>query len=71
MEDTTYYDYPRTAFPTGQRVELHPATDLWMQGARYGVVVSAGYLRVAVRLDTTGRTVNLRRAYVRPTGDAS
>jgi hypothetical protein len=71
MQDTPYYDYPRTAFPTGQRVELHPATDEWMRGARYGVVVSAGYLRVAVRLDVTGRTVNLRRAYVRPVDTTS
>ncbi len=26
-------------FSTGDRVELHPATDLWMQGARYGNVL--------------------------------
>jgi len=25
-------------FRVGQRVQLHPATDMWMRGARYGVV---------------------------------
>lgn len=23
----------------GQRIELHPSTDLWMRGARYGNIV--------------------------------
>ena len=28
------------SFTIGQRVELHPACGLWMQGARYGEVVA-------------------------------
>jgi hypothetical protein len=44
---------------------------LFMAGARYGVIVSAGYTRVKVRLDATGREVNLRRVLVRPVDDAS
>lgn len=27
----------------GQRIQLHPATDLWMRGARYGTVVGCAH----------------------------
>ena len=43
-------------FTIGTRVQLHPATDLWMMGARYGTVVKVTRTRVHVKLDT-GRTV--------------
>ena len=39
MSGTTVYGYDGTAYGVGDRVELHPATDLWMRGARYGTVV--------------------------------
>ena len=45
-------------FLPGERVELHPATDLWMMGARFGEVVKVTRTRVHVRLDV-GRTVKL------------
>lgn len=37
-------------FAKGMRVELHPATDLWMRGARFGTVdyVKAGYVYVSL-----------------------
>lgn len=41
------------------RVALHPATDLWMMGARYGTVVCVGRKYVQVRLDATGRVHKL------------
>lgn len=41
---------------SGDRIQLHPGTDMWMRGARYGVVVRVGKKWVAVRLDATGRT---------------
>jgi hypothetical protein len=66
MSDNGYYDHPVSAFTAGTRVELHPATDLWMRGARYGAVVTSGRTRVTVRLDATDRTVILRRACLRP-----
>ena len=44
-------------FKPGDRVQLHPATDLWMQGARYGTVVRTTSLRVHVKLDVTQRIV--------------
>jgi hypothetical protein len=31
-----------TDFEIGQRVQLHPATDRWMMGDRYGVMISRG-----------------------------
>ena len=45
-------------FIAGERVQLHPATDLWMSGAKYGTVVKTTRTRVHVRLDI-GRTVAL------------
>jgi hypothetical protein len=38
-------------FKVGQRIELHPATNLWMAGARYGTMVRLGRKHVHVRLD--------------------
>lgn len=55
---------PLTQFPKGQRVQTHPATDAWMKGDRYGVVVEShetdllpSRLEVQVLLDKSGRTV--------------
>lgn len=44
----------------GRRVELHPGTDLWMMGARYGTVVGAvkgpdGQDLLRVQLDRIGQ----------------
>jgi len=41
----------------GQRVQLHPATDAWMRGERYGTVVTLGRTLVHVRMDVSGRTL--------------
>jgi hypothetical protein len=41
-------------FTVGQRVELAPHTDLWMRGARFGVVVKTTRTRVHVNLDRAG-----------------
>ena len=43
-------------FRVGDRVELHPATDAWMMGDRYGVVVKVGRSLYHVRMDRSGRT---------------
>jgi hypothetical protein len=43
----------------GQRVQLHPATDAWMRGDRYGTVVKLGRTRVHVRMDASGRILKL------------
>lgn len=38
-------------FKPGDRVESHPATDLWMRGLRYGDVVRIGRSKVCVKFD--------------------
>lgn len=46
--------YDGSVYGIGDRVELHPATDLWMQSARYGTVVGRSLTRgdrVRVQLD--------------------
>jgi len=52
----------------GKRVQIHPATDAWMQGDRYGVVVkhtrnrkasATGYRTHHVKMDKSGRTLKL------------
>lgn len=43
-------------FAVGDRVELHPATDRWMRGDRFGTVVKLGRRYVHVALDRSGDT---------------
>lgn len=41
--------YDSLGFRAGQRVQAHPATDAWMMGDRYGVILKAqrnGVMRV-------------------------
>lgn len=44
-------------FRAGDRVEIHPATDLWMRGARYATVMSVGKKNLRIRLEPKGRTM--------------
>ena len=39
MSEQATYGYDGTAYTIGDRVEIHPGTDLWMRGARYGTVI--------------------------------
>jgi hypothetical protein len=52
--------YDGNGYNVGDRVELHPGTDLWMRGARYGTVTGISLTsadRVRVELDKLpGRT---------------
>jgi hypothetical protein len=49
-----------------QRVELHPATDRWMRGDRYGTVIGevkargGRPLRYRVRMDVSGDVIQVR-----------
>jgi hypothetical protein len=43
----------------GDRVELHPATDWWMRGARYGEVVAIERKKVVIRLDRCTHNIKL------------
>lgn len=48
-----------TLWKVGERVELHPGTDLWMRNARYGEVVKVGRKWVHVKLDKLARPVKV------------
>jgi hypothetical protein len=52
MSDKTATADNGDAITVGARVELHPATDAWMMGDRFGVVENVGTTRVQVRLDS-------------------
>ena len=39
----------------GRRVELHPATDAWMMGDRYGTIVKVNKFNVSIKMDKSGR----------------
>lgn len=41
-------------FKVGQRVQLHPATDRWMRGDRWGVVYKLGHKYVELVMDVSG-----------------
>ncbi len=43
--------YSLSSFRVGNRVQMHPATTFWMQGARYGEVVNIGKACVVINLD--------------------
>ena len=51
-------------YHVGQRVQLHPATDSWMRGDRYGEVkrVTAKYYHVA--MDRSGRMLRIPECYI-------
>jgi len=50
-------NYAIQDFNVGMRVELHPATDQWMMGDRFGDVVKVGRKLVHVKMDRSGRTL--------------
>lgn len=46
-------------FQAGDLIEMHPATDRWMMGDRYGVVTKVGRKYVHVKLSRSGDTVKV------------
>jgi hypothetical protein len=46
-------------FHAGDRVELHPACDMWMRGARFGTVAKVGRKLLTVDIDMLGRKVRV------------
>lgn len=45
------------SFKPGMRVELHPGTDQWMSGDRYGEVRKVTRSYVHLRMDVSGRVI--------------
>jgi hypothetical protein len=56
-----FYHTSTSEFQQDARVQLHPCTDEWMRGERFGNVVAHGPRYVRVKLDT-GRVVKVRPA---------
>jgi hypothetical protein len=48
-----------TGFVVGNRVELHPATNRWMMGDRYGTIVHVGRKLVHVKMDKSEHLARL------------
>ena len=62
------YGYDGRGYTIGDRVELSPALDLWMRGARYGTVTGLSVTphdRVRVKVDKAG-TIRGPEDYFRP-----
>lgn len=52
----------RGGFPA--RVEVHPGTDAWMQGDRYGEIVKLGTKYAHIRMDRSGRLLRFSRHWI-------
>lgn len=46
-------------FLPGYRVQLHPATDAWMRGDRYGTITQVGRKNLHVQMDRSGRSLRV------------
>ena len=54
MSNVQLMGWDGKTFGVGNRVEIHPATDYWMMGARYGEVIGTSLTpddRVKVKMD--------------------
>lgn len=50
----TVNGYDGNGYTVGDRVEIHPGTDMWMRGARYGTVIGMSLTtndRIHVEMD--------------------
>lgn len=43
--------YALADFRVGKRIQLHPATDQWMQGHRYAQVIKVGRKVITIKTD--------------------
>lgn len=59
---------PRASW-LNQRVQLHPGTDAWMQGDRFGLVVKIGRKYLHVKMDRSGRTLKVTPESVTMAGE--
>lgn len=46
-------------YKIGDRVQLHPATDAWMSGDRYGTITRVGTKFYHVAMDRSGRVLRM------------
>ena len=62
--DLTIADFPKA----GRRVEMHPATDWWMMGDRFGTVTRVDHVAglLHVKLDKSERTIRVKPDMIDP-----
>lgn len=55
----SWYDAPQTLdeYRVNDRIEMHPATDRWMRGDRYGNIVKIGRRFLHIKMDRSGQTI--------------
>jgi hypothetical protein len=46
-------------FSVGDRIQLHPATDAWMRGDRFGQIRKVGRKFYHVAMDVSGRVLRV------------
>ncbi len=51
--------YHISDFSIGTRIEIHPATNRWMMGDRYGEVKTIGRKVLQVQMDRSGKTIRV------------
>ena len=54
-------------FSVGDRVELSPACDLWMRGAKYGQIAAVAPLRVRMDYTAVKRLIVVNKTLIRHT----
>lgn len=47
-------------YKVGDRVQVHPATDAWMSGDRFGTVTRVGVKYASVKMDRSGQVLMFR-----------
>lgn len=53
------------AHNVGHRAELHPCTDQWMMGDRYGVITKSSCKFLTIKMDRSGRSYRVTTEYIR------
>lgn len=57
-------------FVPGTRIELHPGTDQWIMGDRFGEITYIGRSYLHVKMDRSGRTLKVPPEHVMRTIDS-
>ena len=50
---------------TGPQRELHPATDQWMSGDRWGTIIRKSKSSLMLRMDVSGRRIVVRPEHLK------
>jgi hypothetical protein len=51
-------------YGVGDRVQLHPATDAWLRGDRYGQIRKVTQKFYHIAMDTSGRVLRVRPSQI-------